>query len=288
MNEQCIPRGEEGNIKGNEFERSIGYLLGRLGFVIKEENKSIDCKNKDLHKKNGHGMDIFISRPFPRFPFKIPKNQKIIVSCKCHEGGKVNEDSITELLNTMECYKLEKNERDVGGIIVTTGYFSDGAKKIISQNPAIRGWDLSYIIFLSVLVSNYGNRRFKKIYLFEEDEFYVICEPIFLVHQNIAIFYEGSSRLNREKIGEMIEKFSKKFYSQFGIYTHIEIHSIHGFLRDVSDYFKKYPWIFSGFSIYKLRPKLFVDYAFPWEIILKFDLQYPDYFWRSDKNIKLK
>jgi len=106
--------------------------------------------------------------------------------------------------------------------------------------------------------------------------------------KDLMIFYDAQTPLNVNKIKNIITKFSKKFSTKLGIYWHIEFHSLNGFTSDVYDYFKKDSWSVCGFSLYKITPKLFVDYKFPWEIILKFDLIYPTYFYKTYKNIKLK
>jgi len=78
-----LSRGEEGNRRGTKFEDAIAYLLGRLGYEIVDQNYDIECITKKIHKKNSHGIDLFVKRPFDSsFPFRIPIQKNLVISCK--------------------------------------------------------------------------------------------------------------------------------------------------------------------------------------------------------------
>lgn len=280
-------KGEEGNKRGTEFESSMSYLLSRMGYETTDQNFNIECSFKEEHKKKEHGVDILIKKPFNTyFPFKIPNAKNFIISCKSSEGGKIQEGEVIELINSVKCYQKEVGSEDVGGILITTGNFSLGAQTKLINNNEVKGWDLKYIIFLSVLVSNYGNRLIKKLYI--DDYTYIIFNPMIGLPKDIMIFYDAETPLNVDKIKNIIRKFSKKFWTKFGIYKHVEFHSLNGYTADVYDFFDKYSWRVCGFSLFKIRPSLFINYKFPWDVILKFDLIYPSYWYKTYKNIKLR
>lgn len=284
-----LSRGEEGNRRGTEFEDAVVYLLGRMGYEVIDQNFNIECSCKSEHKKNEHGIDILIKKPFKNyFPFRIPNHQTIIVSCKAVEGGKIEEGEVTNLINSIDCYKKYSEEKDVGGILITTGNFGQSAYRKFFENCEVKGWDLKYIIFLSVLVSNYGGIIIKR--LFVDDFTYIVYNPIFgfPFPRDLIIFYDAETPLNVEKIKRIIRNFSHKFSTKLGLYVHIEFHSLSGFTADVYDYFEKQAWRFNGLSFFNINPQLFISYMFPWEVILKFDLIYSSHFFGGYKNIKLK
>jgi hypothetical protein len=194
---------------------------------------------------------------------------------------------MNELTNSIDCYRISHNDKDVGGILITTGTFGRTANQILLTNQTITGWDLKYIIFLSVMVSNYGN-RFIKNKLYTDDYTYIVSTLFPPLPRNLMIFYDADTPLNVNKIKEIIKRFSMKIGSKFSSYNHIEFHSLNGFTSDVHDYFRKYSNRFCGFSLFKIKPHLFIDYKFPWEVILKFDLIYPSYFYSTHRNIKIK
>lgn len=79
---------------GQSFERAMGELLRRLGFVTVAERTDVRCHKPELHTRSPHGIDRVVrfepSRILLR-PLMAPETEKnIAVSCKLGTAGRTD------------------------------------------------------------------------------------------------------------------------------------------------------------------------------------------------------
>lgn len=272
MDVDLLEGGEVAYRRGPDFEKAIATLLSRLDFTILEQNFNIDCQDRGKHNKRAHGIDFlvkFTGRKLLR-PLRSPLGT-CLISCKSGLGD-IGDSDVNDMKNALECLKKSGRGKVNGAILVTLGKVKQPQRKIFQESKDLFWWDINYIIFNAVKASNFlmmGCAEYK----IDDKTTALISHRL----NNVILFHEGG-RINKDLLNSYLVECLKKmpFWTRIlNNKTYVEIHSLDGFTSDLLDVKKRIRKLrgkWTGSKAVIINPDTFIDYTFPWNVILSFDL----------------
>jgi len=273
MNFHRFESGEAGHRRGSDFENASANLLAQLGYTILDQNFDIPCLEKDKHKTPSHGIDIFAKFSGKRLlkPLRSPLGA-CLISCKSGLGN-IEDHNVDEMKNALECLKKSGRDKVTGAILITLGKVKPPQREIFQKSRDLFWWDINYIIFNAVKASNFQTLGCAE-YKIDNKTTALISHRL----NNVILFHEGG-RINDDLLNSYLTKCLGKMPFWIRIFgpreTYVEIHSLDGFTTDMLGMRKKIVKLRGKWLGYKraiINPDTFIDYTFPWNVILRFSL----------------